>query len=182
MDYQPINIYSYCQYIVYRLVNSAILIISPYIYFDGATWGKVINSLSKSNAGGSFDIITVFNVNVINTLTPLKAILYSFFMLVTVSFFIGSLTFLLNLISVRYYIGNIVTVFFIFLNFFKDWASGWRIYWVSPITWCDLNSLSLVNKYFPSVSYTITAVILLFTAIITTAIICGGKKSKAVIN
>lgn len=101
------------------------------------TWGRLIKNLSV----GAYTPVTVhfyLNLNpiAINFYTPLRAILQVFIMLFLITFLVGMVIFVFNMLVPN--LGLILSGGLIVLSFFFSFAGGLWIYYLSPLNWLDL--------------------------------------------
>lgn len=133
-------------------------------------WGKILYTLSITDAGSKYNILIDYNI--INSYTPLKIMAIIFIIGGLLISFIGILMFSLSILSSRLvafsitFILSIITI----INSNIKFNHVWLIY-LSPISWFDISNISLKSGYnFPTFSYVIgfltVAIIILSISII----------------
>lgn len=154
-----------------------ILFILPHIEF-GETWGKVITTLARTNAGSSYGIFWLMDSRILNNLTPLAANGLSLLLTWMCTIFVGLLMYLLNL-KVHRALGPSVCCGMIGMNYFiYNFLSDYAYYW-SPITMSNLAMIYDPSTGFVSVRY---AVLFFTAAIIILSVISAVSIHKKTIE
>lgn len=154
----------------------------PNIGFDVQNWGKIIRTISATNAASMFEL--TFNVpkNILSDFSPLEAFLCSFGMAYVVAVVLGLLIFLLNL-TVKHKVGIAVSGSLIFLYMVVHLSNNWIISYFSPIDWCsilhiDKNGISI----YPDLSFAIIVLLVCVVVEMIALYIFGGKRIKFILD
>ena len=165
-------VYVFIVTLIYLLFffTSYFIVLSPYIAFDPFNWGKVVRSISGTNAYDVFGMNIQMPPKVLSDYRPLDAFECSAGMALFIALTIGGVFFTLNLIS-KNFTGHItvgiVIIMYLFVN--DTNAINVKMYYLSPIGWC---SLSLMDKsrssVMPDYPYAISflALVMLVTLVI----------------
>lgn len=154
----------------------------PHIGFDVKSWGKIIRTISATNASEVFKMM--FNVpkNVLSDFSPLEAFFCSFGLAYAIAVILGLVVLLLNL-TVKHNVGNIVSGALIFMYMFVYMSEKRIMYYFSPLNWC---SISVMDKkgitVYPDVLWIITVSCICFMAELIALLIFGGKKIKFILD
>lgn len=150
----------------------------PNIGFNAENWGKIIRTISATNASESFELMFHVPRNVLSDFSPLEAFCYSFGLAYFVAVVLG-LTILLFNLMLKHNIGLVASVALIFMFMFVHMGGKNIMYYFSPLHWfsisfIDRNGISV----YPDVSWIITVLCVWFALEITALFIFGGKKIK----
>lgn len=122
-------------------------------------WGKVLYTLSITNAGFKYN--SIFSSSIVQLYTPLRAMLICFLISALLTTFIGLLMYTLSLILSRLAAVTVTTIIVFFGIISKNLI--WTHYWImhiSPLSWLDLSSVATKPGHnLPSLSYIFTVLI-----------------------
>lgn len=154
----------------------------PNIGFSADNWGKVIRTISATDAGEMFNVLFKVSPNVLSDFTPLGAFTFSFGTAFAISVILGLVVFLFNL-TVKHGIGVIVSSAIVFMYMFVYMSGSTIMYYFSPLNWC---SIFVADKsgvsYYPNVSWIISVLCIWLALEIIALFIYGSKKIKFVLN
>lgn len=164
--------------VLYFIIFISITLLSlfPYVYFDLESWGKVVNTFCEMPMEYSLTSIAFEKAVVVN-FTPLSACAYFVFVVIIVSYLLGVIQFVFNVLS-NGIAGNIIASILLFLYLFSLIASGNLYMYISPISWINFQNLNVVNKYYPSMQYTVLVVFISSLLLTIACAIIGNKKIK----
>lgn len=168
----------YCAFILICFIVFS----APNIGFDMQNWGKIIRTISVTNAQSTFELMFSVPKNVLSDFSPVEAFLYSFGIALAVAIVLGLLALLLNLIA-KHSIGITVCGALIFMYMFVNMGGSAMTYYFSPLNWC---SISVMDKkgvsVYPDVSWIIAVLCVCLAVEIITLFEFGDKKIKFVLD
>lgn len=140
-------------------------------------WGKVIGTLSRTNASIQFEVNKIsFSQRVLSLYTPLSATIWSFLLNWLTGCFIAMLLFVCNLRFNRI-IGSVIANMFILLALFCYDFGGNKIYYFSPVSWIDISIIDpLALSYRPSRMYAILVLLIAIVLLIIISYIMVRKR------
>ncbi|MBC8059811.1 MAG: hypothetical protein H7Y18_04015 [Clostridiaceae bacterium] len=149
----------------------SIVIISPSLYFSNS-WGKILGTLSQTNAGQNFNIRLTISYEIQSLFTPIKAFGLSFMLQWCTGTILGLIMFIINIYAKRA-IGAIVASIIILLDFAIQFEFKSFMYHFSPVSMSRLTILDpsgLTQR--PSIPYayvffTVTIILLSITAVLS---------------
>lgn len=154
----------------------------PNLGFSADNWGKIVKTISATNASQTFNLKFAVPSNVLSDYSPLEAFVYSFGAAFAVSVILGLIVLLLNL-TVKHSAGVFVSGAVVFMYMFVYMGGSNITYYFSPLNWC---SIFVADKkgvsFYPDVSWIITVLCVSFAVEITALFIFGGKKIKFVLD
>ena len=154
----------------------------PHIGFSADSWGKIIKTISATDASNKFNVLFNPTSNVLSDFSPLEAFVYSFGTAYAISVILGLVVLLFNL-TVKHNVGVIVSGAMVFVYMFVYMGGGNIMYYFSPLNWCsilvaDKNGITAR----PDVSWIITVLCIFFAAEIVVLFAFGSKKIKFVLD
>ncbi len=154
----------------------------PNLGFSADSWGKIIKTISATNAGEMFNVPFKVPSNVLSDYSPLTAFTFSFGTAFAISVILGLIVLLFNL-TVKHNIGIIVSGAVVFMYMFVYMGGSNESYYFSPLNWCSvfIADKNGVSPY-PDVSWIITVLCIWFALEITALFIYGSKKIKFVLD
>lgn len=143
-------------------------------------WGKVLGTLSLTDAGIEFDHSLQFNSQFILKYSP-QSIYFTSFILFTLSCFtLGMLVYVLNILITNRLMGNLIATIFILSDFLLVTDIVYeRLIYISPLTWSNTAKVDLYENLtiHPSLYYVISSYILINFIFIVTILISQKNYS-----
>lgn len=129
---------------IMMIVMVSTLALFPHMEF-GESWGKIINTLGKTNLGSQYGIAFGVSDYLVGTYMPLKAMVYTFLLEWACAAWLGLLTFAGNLLTLKP-IGTFSSAGVVLLDitFANEWA--FSSYKFSPLTLAQLASMTGLNQ------------------------------------
>lgn len=154
----------------------------PNIGFDVQNWGKIIRTISATNAASVFELTFSVPKGILSDFSPLEAFLCSFGMAYVVAVALGLLILLLNM-TVKHNVGIAVSGALVFLYMVVHLSDSWIMSYFSPIDWCsilriDKNGISI----YPDLSFAIIVLLVCIVVEMTALFMFGGKKVKFILD
>ncbi|PXV88360.1 hypothetical protein C8E03_10883 [Lachnotalea glycerini] len=172
-------IYLFILSIVYTCIIclSSILIIIRHIDIT-MNWGKVLGTLTLTDAGADFNHSIKLNSNFILKFSPANVYLLSFSLCVLSFFTLGLFVYVFNIIISNRLIGNAVAAIIILFDFLLETDIVYqRLIYLSPLTWSNTSLLDLRKNVtvYPSLFYSICGYLTLILLSIFIIIACGKR-------
>ncbi len=158
---------------LYILATSIIFFITMFIitliflfpnFSFANVWGDVLNVFKEPIVMLDLGLTPMpINSIIIDSYSPIQALLYSGMFFIFASFTTGTIMFVVNLYTNRV-IGSSVGIFFVFFDYFvrNFGGSNSPARYLSPFTWVDISGFSNVNyPTLPSFEYAVIASIVL---------------------
>lgn len=138
----------------------SIIILAPNMTYS-ADWGKIISTLSQTDAGIHYRIGMKFPYSVLLTFSPVGCTLFSFFLFWLCAVMLGMLILVINL-TTKKAVGTAVATFLSLFTIFAINGSGYFLYYISPMSWMGLNNLDITGTSpYPSIIYALGTLICL---------------------
>lgn len=158
------------------------IVLFPNLGFSTESWGKIIMTISATDAGESFKVPFKALPTVLSDYSPLEAFLFSFGTAITISIILGLVVLFFNL-TIKRNIGVIISGAMVFVYMFVYMGGSRESYHFSPLNWCsifvaDKNGVS----YYPDVSWIITVLCVWLALEIIALFIYGSRKIKFVLD
>lgn len=155
----------------------SILIGLPYSDWQ-LEWGKVINTISVTNAAQNNGVFFVEMSPVVTRFfDPIQACWFTFLLSWLCGIFLGLIIFLLNLITNTKFAGITVSASFTVFSFMVANGDLGFLLKYSPVSWNTLNNLD-VGKITPNPSFVYCLLVYLMSAfVLISVILLAGKKS-----
>lgn len=158
------------------------VVMMPNLGFSAESWGKIIRTISATNAAQDFHLFFTVSPSVLSDFSPLQAFLYSFGTAFTAAVILGLVVLFFNL-TIKRSAGVFIAGALVFLYMFVNMGGSSIAYYFSPISWCsilisDKNGVSAL----PDISWIIVVLCISFAAEIIALFIFGGKKIKFVLD
>ncbi len=154
----------------------------PNLGFSADNWGKIVKTISATNATEKFSLRFAMPANVLSSFEPLEGFLYAFGTAFAIAVILGTTVLLFNLI-VKRSTGVILSGAIVFMIMISSFMYKNLVFYFSPLNWC---SLFKIDKYgvtpFPDLKWVIAVLCIWFSAEIITLTIFGGKKVKFVMD
>ncbi len=154
----------------------------PHLGFSADSWGKIIKTISATNAGEMFNVLFKASPSVLSDYTPLEAFVFSFGTAIAISIILGLVVLFFNL-TIKRNIGVIISGSMVFVYMFVYMGGSNITYYFSPINWC---SIFVADKkgvtYYPDLTWIITVLCVWLALEITALFIFGSKKIKFVLD
>lgn len=154
----------------------------PNIGFSVDNWGKIIKTISATNAGQKFHVLFKVSPSVLADFSPVEAFVYSFGTAFAVSVVLGLVVLFFNL-TIKRNTGVIISGAMVFVYMFVNLGGGPRTYYFSPVSWC---SVFIADKkgltFYPDVSWIISVLCIWFAVELIALFVFGGKKIKFVLD
>lgn len=128
-------------YLLYVLIVS-ICLIFPVDFSN--EWGKIIGTLTQTNAAVPLHIPLGFSYTIQYIYTPIGATLWTFLMAWLDAIFLGFCIFTINF-NLNRFIGTAVAVVLILINMFALNLGGGKFLYFSPMSWSSLSNLDITN-------------------------------------
>lgn len=145
----------------------SIMALLPYLEF-GEGWGKMLNTLGKTNMGSKYGIPFAVRDYLIGTYTPVNATVYTFMLEWACAVWLGSLVYAGNLLS-RKPVGTFLAAGFVLMDITIANELSYSAYKFSPLTLAQLASMTGLKQQFGGISpgyavcfYVISICMLLF--------------------
>ena len=154
----------------------------PHIGFSVDSWGKIIKTISATDAMSKFNVHFKPTSNVLSDFSPLAAFVYSLGTAFAISVILGLIVLLFNL-TVKHNVGVIVSGAMVFVYMFVYMGGGNISYYFSPLNWCsilDVDKNGITPR--PDVSWIITVLCIFFAAEMIVLFVFGSKKVKFVLD
>lgn len=175
-----IIIFSGLFHLLLMLVSFVAILPSASFATDG--WGRVVKTLSETNACMQYNIAVGFSSRIVTYYSPLTASIGTFLLNWLGTSFLGTLMFALGL-STKPFVGTGVSAGFIVADYFVTALFSAREYRLSPLTLTRLGALDVTGvSDYPSMAYAVCFFIIgtaLFAAI---AILAIRKRPIEVIS
>lgn len=159
-------------------IFETVLILLPDITLSEG-WGKILYTLSMTNAAGEYRIPFSVSYDIINNFEPIQAIGISILMGGFVIMFIGLLMFTLSLYTSRLW-ANIVAMLFVILPIVIENIGDvvtWLVY-CSPISWMRISELSEQSGIACQMPTLLKSIIILLASCIALSIAIIWKINK----
>lgn len=158
------------------------IVLMPNLGFNTESWGKIIKTISATNASQNFHLFFTVSPSVLSDFSPLEAFVYSFGTAFAVAVIMGLVVLLFNL-TVKHSAGVFISGALVFVYMFVYMGGGSITYYFSPLNWCsiliaDKNGVSA----YPDVSWIVAVLCIAFAVEIIALFIFGGKKIKFVLD
>lgn len=129
--------------ILYNLfINILIIICSfPHITFE-AKWGKLISTLTYSSSYSQYKGELLYTPSIISNFDPILAWLHTFFLEILVLYFLYLIMLLIRMLQANEWLGQLVAIFFICIDWVICYMDISYTYWFSPV------SLSSIQIYY----------------------------------
>lgn len=143
-------------------------------------WGKVINTLSQFGAG-RYSVALPFDLSIVNTFSPMEAMLLELLLCWLLGIFVGLVMFILNLQFSRSAGGVAAAAISMFPLFVRK--TDWSLHYISPASWASLSVLDFSHtSSFPSFEYALISFAFLIAVAAFTAIILMKNKNIDVLK
>lgn len=158
------------------------VVLLPNLGFSTESWGKIIRTISATNAAQDFHLFFIVSPSVLSDFSPLQAFLYSFGTAFAVAVILGLVVLFFNL-AVKRSAGVFISGAIVFVYMFVNMSGGSIIYYFSPISWCsiliaDKNGVSA----YPDISWIVAVLCISFAVEIVALFIFGSRKIKFVLD
>ena len=157
-------------------------VLLPNLGFSTDSWGKIIMTISATDAGQAFKVPFKVLPTVLSDYAPLEAFIFSFGTAVTISVILGLVVLFFNL-TIKHNVGVILSGAIVFVYMFVYMGGSRESYHFSPLNWC---SIFVADKkgitYYPDVSWIITVLCIWLALEIIALFIYGSKKIKFVLD
>lgn len=154
----------------------------PHLSFSAGSWGKIIKTISATNAGDAFNVLFKVSPTVLSDYSPLEAFVFSFGTAIVISIILGLVVLFFNL-TIKRNIGVIISGAMVFVYMFVYMGGSNITYYFSPLNWC---SIFVADKkgvtYYPDMSWIITVLCVWLALEIIVLFIYGSKKIKFVLD
>ncbi|HCC01999.1 MAG TPA: hypothetical protein DEP60_04795 [Ruminococcaceae bacterium] len=172
-------LYIFAASFVFTILNYgfSLLFCLPNLAFS-ENWGRILRMMSMPAStnftklyltGIMFD--SAGSANVMDTYTPIQALLISLLLMWLAGVFLGLLMFVVNL-KAHQGAGALASSFFVIFNFFAfafSRGQGFKapiIYYFSPISWVNLTQLQMGSNARPPLSYALTMMSIIIIVLI----------------
>ena len=158
------------------------VVLLPNLGFSTESWGKIIRTISATNAAQDFHLFFIVSPSVLSDFSPLQAFLYSFGTAFAVAVILGLVVLFFNL-AVKRSAGVFISGAIVFVYMFVNMSGGSIFYYFSPISWCsiliaDKNGVSA----YPDISWIVAVLCISFAVEIVALFIFGSRKIKFVLD
>lgn len=127
-------------------------------------WGKVLGTLSLTDASSGFDHSLQFNSQFILKYIPQSMYLTSFILFTFACFTLGMLVYVLNILTSNRLLGNLIATILILFDFLLVTDIVYeKLIYISPLTWSNTAKIDLYENLtvYPSLFYVISSYILI---------------------
>ncbi len=139
-------------------------------------WGKVIKTLTRPSG-----IINPISYDIVNRHSPQSAMLYTFAACILLSFFLGMIIYLCNLLCKNKSVGVLIAAGFVLFNWFVGFMDNKLLLWFSPISWVDISTMAYAReKGIPSIMFALISLAVVNGIMV--AVACIVAKKKDVVN
>lgn len=148
--------------VLYNLfVNVLIIIFTfPHITFE-AKWGKLISTLTYSNSYSQYRGELLYISNIIDNFSPVLAWLHTFFLTVLVMYFLYLVMLLLKMVQENEWLGQLVGIFFICIDWVICYMNISYTYWFSPVSLTSIQIYYHRNTNMPDIRQSYILILLL---------------------
>lgn len=157
-------------------------VLFPRLGFSTESWGKIIKTISATDAGMAFNVPFKALPSVLSDFSPVEAFVFSFGTAIAISVVLGLVVLFFNL-TLKRNIGVIISGAMVFVYMFVYMGGEIVTYYFSPLNWC---SIFIADKkgitFYPDVTWIITVLCIWFALEIISLFIFGGKKIKFVLD
>ncbi len=155
-------------------------VLFPDIAFSADNWGKIIRTISATNAYQKFGLRFTIPAGVLSSFKPLEGFLYAFGTAFAAAVILGITVLLFNLI-VKRSMGVILsgTIVFMIMISSAPYLGRRLVFYFSPLSWCSLFKTDKNGTTpFPDLNWVIAVLCIWFTAEIAALYIFGGRRMK----
>lgn len=141
-------------------------------------WGKVIGTLTTNS-----DMIHPIEYNVVNRYTVWEAMSYTVVVFLLLSFFLGLLIYLCNILFQSQSVGIIITVAIMMLDWMLWITDINKLLWFSPISWVQISNMAYARENFvPSTSFAIKTLLIIDIILVIMIEVLSKKKDIFIDN
>lgn len=140
-------------------------------------WGKIIGTLTQTNAGSQFNSYIFFDYSIMKNFSAISATAITLLLVWLVSVLIGLLVFFINT-HLNNIIGPIVAFAFVLFQYLVPIIRIDSLYYLSPVSWVNLRNIDFKGiSFYPSFEFVIiTLLVLIFLLIVS--VLISYKKSE----
>lgn len=164
-----------CLYVVFASMLYPLIIYAASLIFClpnlsfSTKWGHILKMYSTTftkEFGERYKATFMMSGTVMDAYTPVQATLLTFLLVMLVSVFLGLLILALNL-RFRRVVGLAAASCFVFLDFFAAWFKeiqgplGSAVYFISPVSWCNLSNFKNGIEVRPTLPYALIVLLVL---------------------
>lgn len=154
----------------------------PNVSFDVKNWGKIIRTISATNAASVFELAFGLPKSILSDFSPLEAFLCSFGIAYAVTVVLGLLVLLLNM-TVKHKVGIAVSGSLVFLYMVVHLSDSWILSYFSPVDWCSILRMDKKGvSVYPDLSFAITVLSICIAVETIMLFIFGGKRIKFILD
>lgn len=156
------------------LILCTILLNFPHMMFT-MDWGKVIGTLSSTDAASQIGVKTAISSHIIRYFTPLSAMWFTWLLSWLSGVFLGLVIYVVNTVTKTRVMGVLAASFFLVLDAVVLGFPGWMHF--SPVSWSNLDFIDIggITSY-PNITYVFSAYGVLICVLIVLAVWASRRQ------
>lgn len=157
----------------------SILCFLPYVQL-GNEWGKIICTLAYTDAAFQYGEMFVISAKIVEQCSPFYAVVLTILLMFLGCFFLGLLTYFINMVSMSNVLGIFMAGIFIFICPIVTYMRIPELYFFSPLSWMSIGSLKLKTfESLPTIGYALIMYLILIVFLLVSMV---GYAERADMN